>query len=116
VAEAPDLKNQMNQLIRGYWVTQAIFVVAELGIADLLAGGPAAPAELARATGVNSDLLYRVLRALASIGIFLATAGRLTPGGYREAGAVVNRRATARKDLYQSWKAPDACVQGGLRS
>ena len=55
----------MNQLIRGYWVTQAIYVVAELGVADLLVNGPKAAAELAEATGANSDLLYRVLRALA---------------------------------------------------
>ena len=40
MAEAADLTNQMNQLIRGYWVTQAIYVVAELGVADLLADGP----------------------------------------------------------------------------
>ena len=40
MVEAADLKAQMNQLIRGYWTTQAIFVAAELGIADLLNDGP----------------------------------------------------------------------------
>src|SRR5881396_1939075 len=70
MAEAVDLKTQMNQLIRGYWTTQAIFVAAELGIADLVADGPKAPEELGRRTGVKGDMLYRVLRALASIGIF----------------------------------------------
>ena len=79
MAEATDLKNQMNQLIRGYWVTQAIYVVAELGVADLLADGPKAPAELAETTGANTELLYRVLRALASLGIFSEDAGRTVP-------------------------------------
>jgi len=71
MAEAADLKTQMNQLIRGYWTTQAIFVAAELQIADLLGDGPKGPAELAETARVNSDMLYRVLRALASIGIFI---------------------------------------------
>src|SRR5688572_7631871 len=65
-----DLKTQMNQLIRGYWTTQAIFVAAELGVADLLADGPKHPEELGKAAGVKADMLYRVLRALASIGVF----------------------------------------------
>src|SRR5437762_1941034 len=60
-----DLKTQMNQLIRGYWTTQAIFVAAELGVADLLADGPKHPDELGKAAGVKGDMLYRVLRALA---------------------------------------------------
>src|SRR4030095_11338852 len=70
MAEPVDLKTQMNQLIRGYWTTQAIFVAAELQIADLLADGPQDPDALGRLTGVKGDMLYRVLRALASIGIF----------------------------------------------
>src|SRR5262249_53032779 len=68
--EQVDLKGQMNQLIRGYWTTQAIFVAAELQIADLLADGPKHPDELGKEAGVRGDMLYRVLRALASIGIF----------------------------------------------
>src|SRR5439155_21084029 len=48
MAEEVDLKAQMNQLIRGYWTTQAIFVAAELRIADLLADGPKHPDELGR--------------------------------------------------------------------
>lgn len=109
MAEPADLKNQMNQLIRGYWVTQAIYVVAELGVADLLADEPKSPVELAKATGVNSDLLYRVLRALASMGIFFeADDGRfrLTPLGDTLQSERGGQRAYAQlhgKDLYQSW-------------
>jgi len=109
MAEATDLKNQMNQLIRGYWVTQAIYVVAELGVADLLVNGPKAAAELAAATSANADLLYRVLRALASLGIFSEDQDgrfRLTPLADTLRSDRGGQRAYAQlhgKDLYQSW-------------
>jgi ubiquinone/menaquinone biosynthesis C-methylase UbiE len=108
MAEAVDLKTQMNQLIRGYWTTQAIFVAAELRIADLLADGPKGPQQLGLEAGVKGDMLYRVLRALASIGIFAEdTDGRfmLTPLAETLRGES-GQRAYARlhgRELYQSW-------------
>jgi uncharacterized protein (DUF433 family) len=45
-------------------------VVADLGIADLLAKGTNSCGELAQATGSHPQALYRLLRALASVGIF----------------------------------------------
>jgi hypothetical protein len=45
-------------------------VVAELGIADLLADGSASTEDLARATGTDEKSLYRVLRLLAALGVF----------------------------------------------
>jgi hypothetical protein len=108
MAEAVDLKTQMNQLIRGYWTTQAIFVAAELKIADLLADGPRLPEELGKEAGVKGDMLYRVLRALASIGIFTEDReGRfaLTPLAETLRGES-GQRAYARlhgQELYQSW-------------
>jgi len=108
MAETVDLKNQMNQLIRGYWTTQAIFVAAELQIADLLSDGPKLPEELAQAAGANSDMLYRVLRALASVGIFTENNdGRfaLTPLG-ETLRSESGQRAYARlhgQELYRSW-------------
>jgi hypothetical protein len=108
MAETADLKTQMNQMIRGYWTTQAIFVAAELRIADMLADGPKRPDELARQTGAKADMLYRVLRALASIGIFAEDdEGRfmLTPLAETLCGDS-GQRAYARlhgQELYQSW-------------
>jgi SAM-dependent methyltransferase len=61
---------QMMQLILGKWITRPIHVAAELGIADLLAGGPMDVAGLAATTGTHAPSLYRLMRALASIGIF----------------------------------------------
>src|SRR5262245_45055445 len=107
MAEA-DLKVQMNQLIRGYWTTQAIFVAAELRIADLLAERPRSPEDLGKQAGVKGDMLYRVLRALASIGIFAEDAdGRfyLTPLAETLRGDS-GQRAYARlhgQELYRSW-------------
>src|SRR5262249_41203227 len=116
--EQVDLKGQMNQLIRGYWTTQAIFVAAELGIADLLSDGPQHPDELGKQTGVRGDMLYRVLRALASIGIFAEDAdGRfmVTPLAETLCGNS-GQRAYARlhgQELYQSWaKLLDAARSG----
>ena len=73
---------QLARLATGGWITQAIYVAAELGIADLLAGGPRTAEELARQTHAHAGALYRVLRALASVGIFTEDTERrfsLTP-------------------------------------
>jgi len=70
------------QLTFGYWISQAIYVVAKLGVADLLRDGPRSGEELARATGAHAPSLSRVMRALASIGVFAEVEGggfRLTP-------------------------------------
>jgi O-methyltransferase domain len=64
---------QLLHLISGYWVTQAIFVATELGIPDLLGRKPRAVDELALLTHSHGPSLYRVLRALASVGIFSET-------------------------------------------
>lgn len=71
-------------LAGGYRVSQAIYVVATLGIADLLAGSPGSSDDLAQATGTDADALYRVLRLLAGMGLFEEVAPRwfgLTPLG-----------------------------------
>jgi hypothetical protein len=56
-------------LINGFRVSQAIHVAATLGIADLLKQGPRSSDDLAAATGTHVDALYRLLRALASVGV-----------------------------------------------
>ena len=59
------------QMFGGSWITQGIWVAAELGIADLLADGPRTAVDLAEMTNTNGSALYRVLRALASVGVFV---------------------------------------------
>jgi hypothetical protein len=58
------------QMFGGAWITQGLWVVAELGIADLLADGPCTVEELAARTDAHADFLYRLLRALAGVGVF----------------------------------------------
>lgn len=65
-----------------YWRSQCLYVAAKLGIADLLENGTESVEILAEKSGANPDALYRVLRALASLGIFRETESRhfeLTP-------------------------------------
>lgn len=61
---------QLIRMFRGFWVSQALYVVAELGIADLLAEGPRTVGDLADAARVHAPSLYRILRLLASEGVF----------------------------------------------
>ena len=67
--DGPPLPEVMLQLVTGYWVSQAVGVVARLGVPDHLAAGPRAADDLARAVGAHPQALYRVLRMLASIGV-----------------------------------------------
>jgi O-methyltransferase domain/Dimerisation domain len=64
------------QMMTGYWVTQAIYAAAKLGIADLLEKAPLHCDELANRTKCDASSLYRTLRALASVGIFTEIAPR----------------------------------------
>ncbi len=66
----------------GYLASRALHVATELGIADHLGGGPRSVEVLAAEAGVDEESLYRILRTLAGLGIFVETEGRsfgLTP-------------------------------------
>jgi hypothetical protein len=75
-------QDRLFQMISGYWISQAIYVAAELRIADHL-GDSAMPAtELAERANAHAPSLYRLLRALASTGVFVEDADnrfRATP-------------------------------------
>lgn len=60
----------MVELILAGWVSQAIEVAAELGIADALADGPLPADELARRVDADPEAVDRLLRALVSRGVF----------------------------------------------
>jgi hypothetical protein len=63
-------------IVRGYQRSKALTVVAELGITDLLRQGARPVEELAAETNTKVEPLYRVLRALASLGVFREDLGR----------------------------------------
>lgn len=74
----------LRRLVDGFQISQAIHVAAELGIADLLASGPQTAEDLAANTDSHPEALYRLLRALASVGVFEEGAEgkfQLTPVG-----------------------------------
>lgn len=73
---------QLDKMITGYWVSQAIYAAAKFNIAEHLNDGPKSVEELAQITSTDTDALYRLLRALASVGIFAEGVSRqfsLTP-------------------------------------
>lgn len=61
---------KLSQLINGYRNTQMLYVASSLGIADKLKDGAQGIADLAQAVGAHAPTLYRLMRALASLGIF----------------------------------------------
>ncbi|HET7480074.1 MAG TPA: methyltransferase [Rubrobacteraceae bacterium] len=74
-------RDSLWRMVNGYQVSQAIHVAATLGIADLLKDSPRSVDDLAEATGTHAPTLYRLLRALASVGVFVEKEGcfGLTP-------------------------------------
>jgi hypothetical protein len=75
-------QEQISRMLTGYWITQALYVAAKLGLADLLKDGLKSTDDLAAATQTHPRALYRLLRALASVGVFAEHDGHrfsLTP-------------------------------------
>src|SRR5882762_9906330 len=64
------------EISAGYWLPRALHVVADLAIADALDHEPRSAAELAKKVGVEADALDRVLRLLASHGVFDRRSGK----------------------------------------
>jgi hypothetical protein len=68
--DAQDAAHQLREQVNGFRMTQLLAVAARLELADLLKDGPKSSAELAAATGANAEALVRLLRTLASLGVF----------------------------------------------
>src|SRR5262245_60713533 len=108
--------DQLARLVSGYWYTQAIYVAAKLGLAELLKDGRRTAQELAQATGTNPGALYRLLRALASIGIFAEDQGHfsLTPLAECLLDPSTKAMATMRGEFqYRAWAELLYSVQTG---
>ena len=98
------------QMMTGYWVSQSVYIAAKLGIADLVADGPRRVDELGAATQTHAPSLHRLLRALASVGVFTEAAPgtfALTPlAGLLRSGTPDSMRALAityNEEMYQAW-------------
>jgi len=66
-------EDQMMQWITSKWITKPICVITELGIADILRDGPLSVDDLAKKTDTHAPTLFRILRALSSVGVFSET-------------------------------------------
>src|SRR5881394_2571448 len=83
-APSGDARQQLQALVRGYRISQAVYVATRLGIHDLLADGPKDVDALAEASNTHAPSLGRLLTALAAVGVFDKTGpGRfaLAPAG-----------------------------------
>ena len=70
----PAPHEQLLGVILGYWQANTVSLATRLGLADHLAKGPLHVDELAKLTGANPQALFRMLRAMESVGIFTQTA------------------------------------------
>ena len=68
---------ELLQLIVGKWAMQAIYVAAELGIADRLRDEARASADIAHECATDADATYRLMRALSNIGVLEEREGRV---------------------------------------
>lgn len=113
----------MSRMINGYWTSQALYVAAKLGLADLLASGPRSADELAASTSTHAPSLYRLLRALASQGVFADDgSGRFSSTPLAEclrSDAPGSQRALAimcGEEHYQAWGQLLYSVQTGKKA
>ena len=73
----PAPQEQILPIVLGFWQARALAVATELGLPDLLAKGPLDVDQLAGRTKTNASALFRLLRALESIGIFSQASPRV---------------------------------------
>jgi hypothetical protein len=57
-------------IIIGFWKSRALAIATEMGLPDILAERPLSIDDLASLTKTNASALFRLLRALESIGVF----------------------------------------------
>jgi hypothetical protein len=70
----------MLTMITGYWVSQTIGTIAQLGVVDALAAEPSTPEAIAPRLGAEPRALARLLRAAATVGVVTRDAqGRYAP-------------------------------------
>ncbi|MDP9220164.1 MAG: acetylserotonin O-methyltransferase [Actinomycetota bacterium] len=65
-----DPRSTLHRLVNGFQVSQALHVAAVLGLSDQLADGPRSVADLAVAASTDEQALHRLLRALATAGVY----------------------------------------------
>jgi hypothetical protein len=119
IAEPPGLA--LYRIGVGHYFSRALALAAKLGIADLMKDGPRHHEDLAKATKTDASSLNRVMRLLASVGVFEEREGgifALTPlGELLRTGVPGSMRSSvqlfAGVGIQDSWKELEYCVQTG---
>jgi O-methyltransferase domain/Dimerisation domain len=118
------VSEELGRLVSGFHVTRAIHAAVELGVPDLLADSECTSDDLALASAADPSTLYRLLRALASLGILHEAEGRrfsLTPLGQPLRGDVPGSirgwvMLTGREYVWRSWGNLTNAVRNGENS
>lgn len=119
--QTPPPPAQVMKLILGRWVSHAVGTAAKLGLADHLASGPKSADDLAKLSQAHAPSVARLLRALASVGVFTEQeAGQFantplsdtlrvdSPTSTRAFALMVNHEANIKP-----WMQFEYCVQTG---
>src|SRR5262245_30097730 len=120
-ADAAALHKKMMQLLSSLWVTYAIGSFARLGLADVMEAGAEDAESIAAPRGLVVDRVYRLLRALSTVGIVTEGAGgkfALTPLGRMLTTSAPNSMKTSAELLTEYngeiWGELDGALKGGI--
>jgi len=93
--------DKLREMIVAGWMTQAIRVAADLGIAELLQSGPRPVTDLATSLDVNATALRQLLRALCSLDLCVEE----RDGAFRitEMGALLGKDAPNSLHHWAKW-------------
>ncbi|HMF74716.1 MAG TPA: methyltransferase dimerization domain-containing protein [Bryobacteraceae bacterium] len=116
---------QIFATVLGFWHSRALAVAAELELADLLAEGPLSVDVLAIRTKTHAASLFRLLRALESVGIFSQLSPRVfvnTPTseclrkhGPHSQWAFVRAELSTGGGMYEAWAGLSGSIQTGQK-
>jgi hypothetical protein len=120
---SPSPREDIFAIVRGFWASRALAIAAELELADQLAEGPLAVGVLAERTKTHAPSLFRLMRALESIGVFTQVSPRVfantpssellrrnVPGSQ---WAYVRAILSVGQGQYDSWTEMMHCVRTG---
>jgi hypothetical protein len=68
-------QSQLIQMATAHWVSRLLCIAAQINLADHLAEGPKTAEKLAQLTATAAPPLYRMMRTLASLGVFTEDSG-----------------------------------------
>jgi ubiquinone/menaquinone biosynthesis C-methylase UbiE len=109
-SEGESSSSVLLEMMYGFTISQALFVAAKLGIADILSDSSKTADELAKAAGVNSHGIYHLMRMLVSVGVFSLEDNEKfclnSLGKYLLTGTSDSLRGTVMAvgdEIYQAW-------------